>query len=222
MLKSLFKIFAQLLASRKLYLTKSLTYFDDKKLELAINLDYVRYRSLELCAHEIKSKSIGGNLAEVGVYQGSFAQKLNTLFPGKKLYLFDTFEGFDQKDVDIEKEKKFSMGEQDFSNTSVEVVMSKMLHPTQCIIKKGFFPDTAQGLEDQFCFVSLDADLYQPIIAGLEYFYPRLLPGGFIFVHDFNNAEYSGAKEAVYEFCQKYNVGFVPIPDSGGTAIISK
>ena len=118
--------------------------------------------------------------------------------------------------------KGFSKGDQDFSDTSVDAVLKKMPYPEQCIVKKGFFPKTAEGVEDSFCFVSIDADLYDPILKGLEFFYPRLEKGGFIFIHDFNNNGYLGAREAVLQFCKANNIGFVPIPDSGGTAIITK
>src|SRR5262245_47355138 len=64
--------------------------------------DYNRYSSLELCAYEIINNGVPGNIAELGVYQGVFASKLNEVFPDRKLYLFDTFQGFSSKDKKIE------------------------------------------------------------------------------------------------------------------------
>ena len=46
-----------------------------------------------------------GECAEAGVFEGDFAKWINQYFPDRKLYLFDTFEGFDMRD--IEKEKPF-------------------------------------------------------------------------------------------------------------------
>lgn len=43
----------------------------------------------------IYSNNISGCVAEVGVFQGEFASVINKNFPDRKLYLFDTFEGFD-------------------------------------------------------------------------------------------------------------------------------
>lgn len=190
------------------------------KVPLATN--YIRISNFELVVQEIKEKQLKGSVAEVGVYKGEFAKFINRAFPEKKLYLFDTFEGFDKKDINVEVSNNFSSGDQDFSNTSVNEVLSKMSKKENCIIKKGYFPDSLDGLEDSFCFVSLDPDLYKPILDGLEYFYPRLEKGGYIFVHDYNNDAYAGAKQAVREFCQKYDVPFVPITDSWGTVVISK
>jgi O-methyltransferase len=219
--KFIFQKLSAVLSKKKVYLTRSLNYrkeFD----KIPLNIDYIRYSTLGLCYEEIIANHVSGNVAELGVYQGNFSMRLNVLFPDRKLYLFDTFEGFDQKDIQVEKKEGFSSGEQDFSDTSVEMVMKKMKHPENCIVRKGMFPSTAAGIEDRFCFVSLDADLYEPIYQGLKFFFPRLETGGYIFIHDFNNEGYKGAREAVVQYCKENNISYVPIPDSGGTAIITK
>ncbi len=221
MLKPAFRIVSNILSKKDFYITKSLCYKSRQPL-LPINLDYVRNANLILCYEEINNKKLQGNIAEVGVYQGEFAKRLNVLFPDKKLYLFDTFEGFEQTDIAFERKQGYSSATQDFSNTSMDLVRSKMKYPQNCIFKKGYFPETAKGIEDSFCFVSLDADLFLPIYDGLNFFYPKLVAGGFIFIHDFNNTQYSGAREAVTKFCTENNIGYVPIPDVGGTAIITK
>jgi O-methyltransferase len=212
------------LMSRGFVLTMTMRYLRRKR---GISLpkyagDYVRNSSLELVAHEISSKKITGNVAELGVYRGDFARIVNELFPDRKLYLFDTFEGFDRHDAAADKAKAYSAGNQDFSRTSIETILKKMPHPGTCVIKKGRFPESAAGLEDSFAFVSIDADLYAPIYDGLRFFYPRLSRGGYIFVHDFNNDEYKGAREAVLRFCGENNIPYVPMTDTCGTAVLSK
>ncbi|HEY0433310.1 MAG TPA: TylF/MycF/NovP-related O-methyltransferase [Chitinophagaceae bacterium] len=184
--------------------------------------DSIRLSTLELICFEINKKQLEGNAAELGVYKGKFARYINSFLPGRKLYLFDTFEGFDPRDVSGEQKQNLSSASQDFSDTSVAGVLRQMPFPDQCIPVKGFFPESAAHIEDRFVLVSLDADLYHPIYAGLQYFYPRLVAGGYILVHDFNNDSYKGARKAVEQFCQEAHVGFVPLPDSGGSAIITK
>ena len=219
--KFLFKAFSRLFSKKNIYLTSSLNY-KNKTYPLPPSSDYIRYATFWLCCEQIISNAVAGSVAELGVYKGDSAKRLNALFPDRRLYLFDTFEGFDKKDIAIEKTKKFSGGDQNFSDTSVEHVLSKMKHPDNCIVRKGFFPDTASGIDDTFCFVSIDTDLYTPILSGLRFFYPRLEKGGYIFVHDFNNDHYKGAKQAVLTYCTENNIGYVPLPDSGGTVVIAK
>ena len=178
---------------------------------------------LELMSREILRYGIDGSAAELGVYRGDFAKLINHFFPDKKLYLFDTFEGFDKRDTDFDlKAGLRPRTPTDFSQTSEELVLGKMEHPENCIVRKGWFPDTAEGVDDTFCFVSLDADLYQPIFAGLKFFYPRLVHGGVIMIHDFNNSQYGGSRKAVKEFCDNSNIGYVCLSDSCGSAVIVK
>ncbi len=196
----------------------------NRNLEIfADNDDYVRISSLELVAHEIYSGNIQGSVAELGVYQGDFAKKINAVFPDRRLYLFDTFTGFSASDILVEKNEMFSNSQEAyFSNTSEETVISKMPHPENCVIKKGYFPETAVGLEETFAFVSIDADLYNPIFEGLSYFYPRLSKGGYIFVHDYNNIRFKGAKEAVQQYCKANKISYFPLSDICGTVVIVK
>lgn len=186
--------------------------------------DYNRYSSLELCAYEIIKNEVDGNVAELGVYQGVFAAKINELFNNKKLYLFDTFEGFSTTDKKIERSQHLKTKgiDIDFSNTSIEYVLKKMKYKECCIIKKGYFPDTTVGIEDTFCFVSIDVDLYKPIYEGLKYFYPRLNKGGYIFIHDFNNLMFPGTREAVQKFCSENQVSYFPLSDVGGSVVLTK
>lgn len=211
-----------LLRSGNVMLSGTLSYLQRKRILDKNYFDQVRLSSLELASFEINQRGLQGDVAEVGVYKGKFAKYLNQYFPDRKLYLFDTFVGFDDRDVSIEKAQDHSTGEQDFSNTSVDVVLQEMPFPKNCIPKKGFFPESAKGIEGPFIFVSLDADLYEPIYRGLQFFYPKLVKGGYIFVHDFNNDSYKGARKAVEQFCSEENVGYVVIPDVGGSAIICK
>jgi O-methyltransferase len=217
----LFSKLSNVLSRNNLYLIRSLSY-KNSPLPLPVNFDYVRYATLGLCYEEIISNSVSGSVAELGVYKGDFAKRLNLLFSDRNLYLFDTFQGFMEKDIDVEKNNSYSFGDQDFSDTSVEVVLRKMKYPERCIIKKGKFPDTVSDISDTFCFVSIDADLYAPIISGLEFFYPRLQKGGFIFIHDFNNDQYKGSRQAVLNYCMKNKIGYVPLPDNAGTVVIIK
>lgn len=139
--------------------------------------DFGRQSSLELCAQEIITNDVVGNVAELGVYRGDFAAKINKLLPDRKLYLFDTFEGFDSTDVEFDQSNKYSLDEQDFSNTSVQTVLDKMTTPQNCIIRQGYFPETASDLDDVFSFVSIDTDLYKPIYDGLNFFLPQAISG---------------------------------------------
>ncbi len=177
-------------------------------------------------ASEAKRANLSGNVAELGVYRGDFARRINEAFSDKKLYLFDTFEGFWDKDLAQDKDGAMgaSLGKKHFSNTSVELVLGKMPYPKNCIIKKGWFPQSSVGVENErFCFVNLDADLYEPILAGLEFFYPKMVSGGVILIHEYFSSGYVGVREAVGEFMTNRGLKAwqkLPIGDNLSIAII--
>ena len=188
--------------------------------------DYTRYRTFELMANELIANDIEGAVAELGVYRGDFSSLINSKFKKRKMYLFDTFESFDedefQKEVEAGRcDKEFISI---FKNTSIEIVMGKMKYPENIEIKKGYFPNSLNGLEEKFCFVSLDVDFEKSILEGLRYFYPRLSEGGIIFVHDYNNCFLEGVKVAVKTYESEINERLkkVPLCDRGGTLVICK
>jgi len=92
----------------------------------------------------------------------------------------------------------------------------------QLFSDRTLYPATTEDLEESFALVSLDVDLYKPTVAGLDYFYPRLVKGGCIFIHDYNNRRYKGVRKAVDEFTEANGVPLVQLPDFAGTAVLSK
>ena len=187
-----------------------------------------RVRWLRNFALYLEEQGIGGAVSECGVNQGDFAYYINLYFRTRKLYLFDTFEGFTRKDVEAERDlgdnmfldgmfNKVGM----FSDTSVEIVMKKLLYPDKVVIRKGRFPETAEEIEDRFAFVNLDMDLYLPTLEGLKFFYPRMNKGGVILCHDFFRYDLPGVKKAVSEFeSLEGSLNMVPIGDFCSIAII--
>jgi O-methyltransferase len=217
-------LFGRSLQRQHVLIASSLNYLRRTRVIDKDYFDHVRLSTLELISYEVGKNKLEGSVAELGVYKGKFAKYINAYFPGRSLYLFDTFEGFDARDISSEKKQQFSAGSQDFSDTSEKRVLKIMPFPENCIPVKGFFPESANAIDasERFVFVSLDADLYEPIYSGLQFFYPRLVSGGYVFVHDFNNDHYKGARKAVEQFCAEQQIHFVPLPDSAGSAVIVK
>lgn len=185
----------------------------------------IRSATLHRMAKRVSEGNIPGDIAELGVYRGNIAWQLNALFPDRQLLLFDTFEGFSRKDIQIETDGQYSkVSEKTFSDTSVEYVRNRLPFPQNALFYPGYFPETTKDIpERSFAFISLDADLYAPIRAGLEYFYPRLSSGGMILLHDYNNTQFRGCREAVRQYEEENQaLLLVPLSDLHGTAVIIK
>ena len=183
-----------------------------------------RVAVMRLLAEQIHQLDIPGDVAELGVFQGEFSSLISAAFPDRKIHLFDTFEGFKEKDVAIEFSNHLSRAKAgDFSSTDVDSVLRLMPDPAQAVVHKGWFPDTFSDITDEtFCFVSLDADLYAPTAAALPLFYERLAVGGVLLIHDVYSTQFSGCRKAVDEFCQKNHLFADPVCDLHGSAIIRK
>lgn len=141
------------------------------------------------------------------------------------MYLFDTFNGFDERDVEVEN----TIGEQSFvdssfnkvghlADTTVQLVMDKMLYPKNVVIKKGWIPDTFHGMDGRFCFVHPDMDLYLPMLAGLQYFYPKISRR--ILLHDYFLADLSGVKKAVEDYEKEIGRALIKVPLGDGCTLM--
>jgi O-methyltransferase len=138
--------------------------------------------------------NLDGSMAEVGVYQGCSAKLISVASAGRTLHLFDTFDGLPEPDPAERKHLRKSQ-----YCSSLSSVRSFLDHESGVIFHPGCFPSTAAGLEDErFSFVHLDVDLKASTRACLEFFHPRMVPGGIIMTHDYSFLD--GVREAFAEF----------------------
>ncbi len=178
--------------------------------------DYVRLKTLELLCQELED--VPGELAELGVYRGAFARCLNALLPERRLWLFDTFTGFDESESAGYGEGFVRAHE----NTSAGLVLSRLPHPEMAVLCPGLFPDSAAELpERRFALVSLDVDLEESSYQGLSWFLPRMSAGGFLLLHDYHNPKLPGVREAVARYQREHGrLHAVPLCDVSGTLVI--
>lgn len=172
-------------------------------------------------ASEIYLKQIPGSVAEAGVYRGEFAKQINSAFPDRTCYLFDTFEGFDKRDFEFER--KSSLVDVTYMNQpNVDMMLQSMPHRDKIVIRKGYFPETADDIEEMFVFVNLDMDLYMPTLNGIRKFYPLMAEGGVILIHDYFSSVYPNVRQAVEDYEKELGEKLysIPIGDDLSIAII--
>lgn len=178
---------------------------------------------LKRFAERVYKEGIKGAVAEAGVFRGEFAKQINKFFPDRNCYLFDTFEGFDERDYQFEEQKSMIFDVDHFKETSEMVVLAKMPNKENVFIIKGYFPESIGFLQDdKFAFVNLDMDLYQPTLEGLRYFYPRMDESGIILIHDYFSEVFPNVEMAIDDFEKEigYKLKKMPIGDDISMAII--
>jgi hypothetical protein len=163
---------------------------------------YTLYSSMKAVSN------LKGSVAEVGVYQGSSAKLISEVKNNKKFYLFDTFEGLPTTSSHDEVQSGW------LSNTSLESVKQYLSEYNNLSFHQGIFPKTANSIDDEFCFVHLDTDLYQSTLDALKFFWPRMVKGGRIISHDYNANNIAGIKKAFREFFNDSPEKIIEIADT--------
>ena len=85
-------------------------------------------------------------------------------------------------------------------------------------IIKGKFPESGKKIIDnKFCFVHLDVDLYKSTIDSLRFFFPKMVLGGIILIHDYHS---DGIQKAFTEFKKENQIQIIEL--TGSQAMIIK
>ena len=154
--------------------------------------------------------SIAGDVAECGVFRGAtlvpMAIHLKQRGCAKRLLGFDSFEGYDSSimlDISMDAPDEPCKRVGAFRNTSRSVVLEKLrrFDADNVTLIPGFFRDSLPRCGDRrFSLVHLDLGIYQAYKECLEFFYPRMSPGGIILSNDYNKPPWPGCNKAVDEF----------------------
>ena len=156
--------------------------------------------ALILLACARAAAALGGSMAEAGVYRGGTARLICEVKGSATLHLFDVFDslhtnapspGSDAAEI-REYFGSFHAAESD--------VRKLFADDADVQLHSGVFPNSARSLEgEHYSFVHLDLDLERGTFDALEYFYPRLLPGGFLIGDDYNMVGVRRAFERYFE-----------------------
>jgi O-methyltransferase len=147
-----------------------------------------------------------GDLAEVGTYEGGSSRMICAAKGDRPLHLFDTFEGLPPaaaQDGHVHREHQYTC--------SLESVRNYLSGHPNVSFYKGRFPESSGPVADKrFSFAHFDVDLYESTLACLEFFYPRMIPGGVMLSHDYSIL--SGVREAFAKFLKDKPEPLVELP----------
>jgi hypothetical protein len=151
--------------------------------------------------------AIEGDMAEVGLYRGGSAKLICSVKGPRTFWGFDTFAGLkDVSDMDTHWGVAF-FKRGDYAASRQEVAAYLAGFPQVHLIE-GYFPDSAAPIVNRsFSFVHLDVDTYASTLASLQFFWPRMSPGGIVITHD-SHAE--GVSKAITEFAAEKNARYFP------------
>ena len=175
-----------------------------------------------------------GWIAECGCFRGlsahlisSFQRHYHKAFTGEGFQVFDSFAGLsDPTDEDmLLVENRLKVGtpacKAGAYAATLEHVRNSLKPFPKIEFHPGWLPESLKPeLGKAYKFVHLDLDIYVPIKGALEFFYPRLVPGGILVLDDYGFIRWPGARKATDEFCASR--GIRPIVLSTGNAMLVK
>ena len=163
-------------------------------------------------------KDVPGHTAECGVFQGSSSWLICSAIrsSGRTHHLFDSFEGLSAPEP--EDGGYWRAG----ALAAQAEVVAKNLAPFAPLLSfhGGWIPDRfAEVRDERFAFVHVDVDLRQPTIDSVEFFYPRLSPGGILLCDDYGCTTCPGATKAIDGFLADKPEKMISLDAGGGFLI---
>ena len=168
-----------------------------------------------------------GVIVECGVATGFTLLILCKISRKKKIYAFDSFEGFPQETSSNDQEKLFEvlkLQKWNYKFMTIDLVKKNLINNNiskeevdqNVVFKKGFFPDSFEGFNEEISFLHLDVDLYKSYKDCLEFFFTKLKKGGIVTFDEYDedklrfkkesSHKWLGAKVAIDEFVEKNNL----------------
>lgn len=157
--------------------------------------------------------TVEGDTVECGVWHGAASHMImrRTAGSGRQHHMFDSWEGISQpgeRDGEYLQEKgmhHLSIGE--------EVARKNLSEFDHGHFYRGWIPTRFDEVaERRFCLVHLDVDLFDPTLATLEFFYPRMNAGGLMICDDSGLSKCPGARLAMEEFFAKRTEPLIDLP----------
>ncbi|MEW5769660.1 MAG: TylF/MycF/NovP-related O-methyltransferase [Pseudomonadota bacterium] len=189
-------------------------------------------RAYQLSRYFIHALGVPGARCECGVFRGfsallltRIAQSLGNPYPAP-FHLVDSFEGLSAptpEDALAEETAgggpRYEAVPGQFATPMQEV--AKLFRPADDVhLHKGWLPGALDQLpETQWAFVHVDVDLYEPTLACLEYFMPRLAPGAVLINDDYASPLFPGGGKAWDEYFLKRDLPFITL-DSGQSVYV--
>ena len=172
---------------------------------------------------QLSARGIVGATAECGSRFGksSFFLLEGLADPERAHHIFDSFAGLSEaKDEDVARDgiKTWQAGQMSVDEATCREKLSGF---PQCEFHAGWIPERFPDVADErFACVHIDVDLYEPTRDALEFFWPRLTPGGAIVSDEYGLATCPGVTRAFDEFFADRRDRHLPL--ASGQAIAYK
>lgn len=158
----------------------------------------------------VVDENIPGHFIETGVWRGGSCivakGVLDVIGDGtRKVYVADSFEGLPATDASDDAADLHLDSTLAVSQEEVTAAFRRYgLLDENVVFVKGWFRDTLPRLDEQWSVVRLDGDMYESTMDGIANLYPRLSPGGFLIIDDYN--AYESCRRAISDYRDEHRI----------------
>ena len=166
-------------------------------------------------------ENVPGDIVECGVLDGGTAALLayatRSQLPASQLHLFDSWQGLPSVTAEDGQAVADWSGEDVGSMTRVRRVMHRLqIDPARVVFHRGWFNETfPKAAVDRVSLLHIDADFYESVKLCLEHWYPKLAPGGFVQLDDYDT--FPGCRLATDQFLSSHSE--LRLQTHGGTPV---
>jgi hypothetical protein len=174
-----------------------------------------RLDNIQYCVEEVLRTGVPGDLIEAGVWRGGATILMRGILKAhgitdRIVWVADSFEGLPPADLhNYPKESKVEFHLRTDLAVSLDEVRTNFkrygLLDDQVRFLKGWFRDTLPTAPiEKLAIMRLDGDMYESTMDGLVNLYPKLSPGGFVIIDDYQNIQECEA--AVQDYRKKWGI----------------
>jgi len=167
-----------------------------------------------------------GDFVECGVSYGFLSKGITeymnwneTQADKRKFFLIDTFQGLDDTLI-TEAEKKEGLAEifrGKYPKDTINRVRETFANVKGVQIVQGSVPSILSTVTTQkVAFLSIDMNCATPEREALEFFYPKLVPGGIVLFDDYGHRGHHLQKALADEYAAKQGVSILNLPTGQG------
>lgn len=182
--------------------------------EYADTMIGVRLDHLRQCVETVLLEDVPGDFLEAGVWRGGACIWMRALLERygnrrRKVWVADSFCGLPAPN---EKSYPADAGDQHHTIDDLAVSLAEVQHrfarygylDDRVKFLDGFFSDTLWCAPvTQLAILRLDGDMYGSTWETLEALYPKVSPGGFVIVDDW---DHPAARKAVEDYCDLHDI----------------
>lgn len=180
----------------------------------------LRLDNLQFCVETVLQEGVKGDLIETGVWRGGACIFMKGVLAAhgagdRRVFVADSFEGLPEPDETAHpQDRGDSHHEQQFLAVSEEEVRRNFesfgLLDENVVFVKGWFKDSLPNADiGPLAVLRLDGDMYCSTIDALNALYPKLSPGGFCIIDDF---ELPGCQAAVHDYRRDHQIEAELVP----------